>query len=312
MNTTTPLTAPLAVALAALLAPAVSHAAAISGTIYEGFNYTTTDNPGDNTTDGDITANNGGSGFGAGTTWGPTSGGTGTNTVLNVAAPGLTYTGLVTTGNALNLNAVAPVGGTANSTQQYFRPLGQTIDTGSLYFSILLRKDVDTQRTINLALYGGGGEHLTVGQFSPAATFSNGNIAMIQNNSTPVPLVGAAIPLNLGQTYLLVGRVDFNVDPSGPNPTFDRLVLYVNPTPGAAEPVGSEYINNSGFNIGAIDQMRPFVGNTAAPYNAANATFDEARFGGTFESVTLAIPEPGSVALLGLAAAGMLTRRRRV
>lgn len=309
MNTP-PLTRPLAVALATLLAPAVSHAAAISGTIYEGFDYTTTDNPGDNTADGDIAANNGGTGFGGVTTWGTASGGTGTNTVLNVATPGLTYTGLVTTGNALNLNAVAPVGGTANSTQSYFRPLGQTIDTGSLYFSILLRKDVDTQRTINFALFGGGGEHLTVGQFSPASTFSNGNIGMVQNNLTPVPLVGAAIPLNLGATYLLVGRVDFNVDPSGPNPTFDRLVLYVNPTPGAAEPVGSEYINNTGFNIGTIDQMRPFAGNTASPYNAANATFDEARFGSTFESVT-PIPEPGSFALLGLAAGGLMMRRRR-
>jgi hypothetical protein len=287
----------LASAAALLLTSSPAHAISLTNFIYEGFNYTTTDNPSDNTSDGDIGANTGGTGWGAT----PSAWTDAASTTVNVISPGLLYAGLPTTGNALNLNAVP-----TNTTQSFFRLLNQSgaIDTGTFYFSFLVRKDVDSPRTINVSLFSANAERLTFGQFSPTATSTNGNIGITQLNAAPGIVGATPIPFNLGTTYLLVARVDFNV--SG---ALDRVRLFVNPALNGLEPA-TPYIDVTTVDIVSVDQVRPFVGNasTAPVAAASNATFDEFRFGPTYSAVT--VPEPTAAALLALAG-GMLTARRR-
>src|SRR5687767_4711113 len=72
---------------ALLLAPTFAHAISLTNTLYEGFNYTTTDNPADNTTDGDIGGNTGGTGWGSP----PSIWTDAASTTLNIVSPGLLY-----------------------------------------------------------------------------------------------------------------------------------------------------------------------------------------------------------------------------
>ena len=293
----------------AFLAPAFAHGITLTGSIYEGFNYTTTNNGADNTSDGDLGGNTGGTGWGATPLeWSNSGTAANTSTVLNIAPLGLTYPGLESSGGALNLNALAPVGGTANTTQNFFRLLNQggAIDSGTFYFSLLLENDSPSQRTINFAFFGANSEKFAVGQFSPAATASNGNIALTQLNAAPVQIGTPPIPLGQDITHLLVGRVDFNV--SG---TTDRLRLYVDPVlDGSGEPA-SAYIDVATVDFGSIDQVRPFVGNTTTTpaHTASIGTFDEIRLGPSYAAVT--VPEPGSASLILLTASGLALRRKR-
>ena len=80
-----------------------------------------------------------------------------------------------------------------------------------------------------------------------------------------------------GQTVLLVLRVDFFAG-------IDRLTLYANPTPGAAEPF-----------LGAVKQDRDLGTVTGLTlYSTGAFSVDEIRVGTTFADVvpTAAVPEP--------------------
>ncbi|HEV7867891.1 MAG TPA: PEP-CTERM sorting domain-containing protein [Chthoniobacteraceae bacterium] len=293
---------------ALLLAPTLAHAISLTNFLYEGFNYTTTDNPADNTSDGDIGGNTGGTGWGIVPSEWSNSATTNTSTVLNIVNPGLSYPGLLTSGNALNLNAANPVGGTANSIQNFFRAFNQggSIDSGVFYFSVLLRKEIASERTINLAFFEGTTEKFAVGQFSPAANDSNGTFGATQLNAPPLITSASPIAFGIGATYLLVGKVEFNT--GGADPTFDRFTLYVNPTT-SAEPA-TPYFQVATANLGGLDRVRPFVGNTSGADTASSGTYDDIRLGPTYQSVT-PVPEPGSVSLLGFCATVLLARRRR-
>lgn len=293
-----------------LLAPIFVHAVALTTTLHEGFDYIETNNPDDDTRDGDIFGNNGGTGFGEGN-WGVTSTGGLPNSTLNVITPGLAFSGLATTGGALQLNAT-----TTGRDENFFRPLNQALDAGTFYFSFLVRKDLEGLRTINLAFYGVGPnssfttERVAVGQFGGRSTSSMGNFAVAQFNSVgsgPLTFAPAPTSFESGPTYLLVGRIEFNV--SGQN---DMLTLYVNPTVGKSEPAIPSLQTAAEFDYGAITHVRPFSGGSqvGSVLPAIEGTFDEIRLGPTYASVT--VPEPGSWALLGMTASCLLLRRRRV
>ncbi len=106
----------------------------------------------------------------------------------------------------------------------------------------------------------------------------------------------------VGQTVLLVLRADFT---SG----IDRFTLYVNPTPGGAEPLSGTVKQDS--DVGTISSL--------TLYSTGAFSVDEIRIGTTFADVVpAAVPEPSSLVLVALGgigafgAARMRTSRRRL
>ena len=236
----------------------------------------------------------------------------GTATFRTATTPGLTYSAtgyLPATGNKLTLDGSSAV-------QNVGRNLGgQSIDTGTTYFSLLMSKNNDTTRTINWAFFNGTTERFAIGQIGATAGNSGGNITMLMNNSNPGGLLQSANPIamGVGVTHLLVGRIDWN--PGG----FETVSLWVDPTDVTSEgAAGGIYLSTSAFELTAITAVRPFVGNSATvggvTVPGASANFDEFRLGGTWESVTslgVAVPEPATGVLAGLGAVGLALASRR-
>jgi len=287
--------------LLALLQPLIfaqqAGAAAIAGSMQEAFDYL----------DGTVFTNgtlNGGVGWNdtgsstdpnlASSAWG-LSLNAGTN--RTATSPGLTYTVpgyFPASGIKLTLDAAA-----ANATQNIGRSLGQTVDTGTTYFSLLMSKNTpDTIRTINFAFFNGTTEQFAVGQIGTATGNTGGNFGLLMNNSNPGGLVfasGTPIAMGTGVTHLLIGRVDWNAGGA------ETVSLWVDPLNVTSEALaGSIYASTSGFEISGITAIRPFTGSNATIAgfngNAVSANFDEIRLGGTWESVTSA-PEPSSATL---------------
>jgi hypothetical protein len=314
--------------LAALGLAAVSHhafAGAIVGSMSEPFNYDA----------GTLFPNTGGTPNG-GTGWNTTgdfnqanTAGWGTGTQNNGAAagtnrtatsPGLSYTatGYANgTGNKLTLDSVTP-----NSSESMSRLLGgQTIDSGSTYFSVLMRRDSDSLRTMNMAFFSLVGttstEQLTVGQIGASVggvlTGSNGKIALIYKNTNPGGIKPSTVDMGLGVTHLIIGRIDWNTDIGG---TLETVTAWVDPTDVTTElaAASAKFYTGTDFDLTNVSFVRPFTGNTAATTPSTppvTGSYDEIRVGGTWDSVVNpVVPEPASFALIGIGALGLLARRR--
>lgn len=297
-------------ALSILCTTQASLAATVAGSMQEAFDYP------DATPFINSSTLNGGGGWNATGTAAPNDAAANWGSILNAGnnrtatSPGLTYSAtgyLPGSGNKLTLDAAA-----ANATQNIGRTLGgQTIDTGSTYFSLLMSKNNDTIRTVNWAFFNGTTERFAVGQIGAAAGNTGGNIALLMNNSNPAGLVQntvSPIAMGVGVTHLIVGRIDWNATGN------ETVSLWVDPTDVTSEGLaGATYLSTSGFELTAITGVRPFVGNTAGALTAVSANFDEFRLGGTWQSVTslAVVPEPTSAALAGLGISMALVLRRR-
>src|SRR5262249_7214638 len=155
----------------------------------------------------------------------------------------------------------------------YFRPLVDTfgVDNTTVYLSFLLRPEA------GFGFYGGVNFGVFIGKSGITNTYG---IEGPTNDISSTSTVATA-----GETVLLVLRADFL-------PGNDRFPLYVNPTPGGAEPVTPDAIKT---NVDAGTFSEIFVN------NAGSYTTDELRVGDTFESVTgVAAPEPGSLVVAAL------------
>ncbi len=302
----------LAIATAVTLTSTDSmKAAAYIGTAYEGFDYANNTTIGGTTTTGP----NGGTGFNstgnpalANTTrWIDTPGASHVEGLAKTGSLSVSTTGYPSsTGNKLSVTGVATTGSS-------YRALGQTVDSGTLYFSFLSRRTNTTNRSVNVAFYNSGStvERFNVGQTgtntatgSPSSTYSAGNIALALNNGANVFNSAAPVAYGTNTTHLIIGRVDFNFTGA-----FERIRLYVDPSSLSSEP-GTAYVDNTSIDVTNIVGFRPFAGNSTTGANvSATADFDEFRFGTTFESV--AVPEPSSATLLVLGALGCTLRRKR-
>ncbi len=298
---------PISCALGLIGATQASHAAAISGAVQESFIYPAATQFANNST------LNGGQGWNAegnsganavGANWGSAlNGGDSTGLYRTAGSPGLNYSAtgyLQGSGNMLTLDAITP-----NQNQNIGRSLGgQIIDSGATYFSLLMSKNNDTARTINLAFFNGTSERFALGQIATGSGNSGGNIALLMNNQNPAGLIQNAttpIAMGVGVTHLIVGRIDWNGSGN------ETVSLWVDPTDVTTEALaGATYVSTSGFELTALTAIRPFVGNTSGAFGAVSANFDEIRLGGSWESVTspTVVPEP-SIAALG-AVAGLL------
>jgi len=298
----------LAVAAACCLPGSSANADAYVGSAYEPFNYGTTVDAANPTTDASLTANDGGTGFNA----------------LGSPAVNTTAWGVGATAQTGNVTVVGgslagPLGGQGNRARfehnagtaaTVGRPLGQTVNSGTLYFSYKTARNNDSFRTVNFALFNGTSERFGFGQYgvNPTST-SNGNLAGVFLNVNPGNLIQNPTPIAYGTNvpHLIVGRIDFDFDPD--NSSNDRVRIYVDPANLSNEAALTPYLDNGNFDLEAITAFRPFSGGTNADHPVGGSgDFDEIRFGTTFASVV--VPEPASLGLLA-AAGGLLVRRRR-
>ena len=306
----------IACALACSCATQTSFAAAIAGSMTEPFDYPdATQFINASTLNGGVGWNLTGTGDpnAAAANWGSANNG-GTATYRTATTPGLSFSAVgyyAASGNKLTLDAV-----TANQTQNMGRAFGgQSIDSGTTYFSLLMSKNNDTIRTMNWAFFNGTTERFAVGMIGATAGNTAGNIGMLMNNSNPAGLIQnsvSPVAMGVGVTHLLIGRIDWN---AGGNETVSLWIDSADVTSEAA--AGAAYLTTSGFELTAITGVRPFVGNGATvggnPVPAISANFDEFRLGGSWLSVT-AVPEPASLVLAGLGAVGLALalQRRKV
>lgn len=275
-----------------------AQAAPYGGPAYEPFDYGTANDTANDTNDGDLISNTGGTGFGS-AAWasGVTS--------VNINGGSLAYTGVNSAGNRLRFDG-------ALGTQNEFRNVG-TVDSGSFYFSFLVSRNNTTNRTFNFALYSGTastGEKFAVGQYGTATASSDGNFAMSFLNNGTILTSSSPIAVGTGVTHLVVGRLDF--DASGTN---ERVRIYIDPSATGGEPATPYLDGISPLDLGSFDNIRPFAGNTLTTGNAfqaVSADFDEIRLGTSYAAVVpIGVPEPSVLGLFGVGALAVARGRRR-
>jgi hypothetical protein len=140
----------------------------------------------------------------------------------------------------------------------------------------------------------------------------NADIAGNTTESADILVGGNPVPgtsLMDGLTHLMVLKFEFHpATGTGSGP--DVVSAFLDPIPGMPEPAPNAQISVATSDLfithdGAYTQYQ-FTGGGHIP-----GAGDEIRWGDTFGDVTPAVPEPASVALLLLGAAGLLVVRRR-
>lgn len=257
---------------ASLLMAGLSHAALIS---YDGFDY---GSPG-----GDLTGKNGGTG------WSGAYTDVGNSTVYTTT--GLTYTGLSTTGGAVNTNDGS------GTTTISFRGFS-AISTGETWISFLAQRN----GTASNSTFAGVNFYNSTGTASTDSEFLIGNGGGTDPNRTwRLTDSGGAVTdstttvIASDTTYLMVAQILWGAGTGGT----DSVSLFINPALGST-PVAADA--NLDIDMSNIDKVR-IAGSGAVDY-----TFDELRIGTTFASVT--VPEPSAVFLGGLGMLVLLRRRR--
>ena len=177
-------------------------------------------------------------------------------------------------------NSVYTTGGFAG--RFFTTPVNWATPGIPMYFSILIRpaNTPATNHYYGLQIFSnaantGNGHDLFVGKNGSGPNwgleYTTNSISGTTTSAVPVD-VYSSTPAAANQTVLLVVRIDFNFGSP------DVFSLYVNPTPGNAEPaVASATITND---IGTENGIALNTG------NGGDAFFDEIRLGQTFASVT--------------------------
>lgn len=245
---------------------------------YEGFDYAT----------GNLEGRDGGSGLSG--SWSVTTGS------WNVVADSLSYSNLDTTGN----KAVAQTGATNIAA----RSTTTQVSSGELWASIL----------VDSATWNGGGLtfsantsnlNLNAQDWDNRARFGFGingeNYVYTLDGRAGSPVFGTVAGAPAG-TVFLVAKFDV---------TNGLFSMWANPELGGSAPTGGTHVAN---NVTFTRTGSDFANDTQVVglfTNWSGVGLDEVRLGTDFASV--AIPEPSSLVLLGIAGlcAGLFARRRR-
>jgi hypothetical protein len=223
-------------------------------------------------------------GAAGGTGWSLPWEGTGT-----VTTPGHAYQNLAVSGNKLT---------TTGNNSGAFRPLSSTLgaDGTTVWISFLanLATPTGTDAYAGISLFNNNDEILFLGK-----RFNQGFWGFERTGGGTTQAVNSTEAADTGAADLLLYRIDFL-----PGAT-DTVTMYVNPdlsNLGIPTPaVGPIAVND-------VDANRIRIQSGVAGLAIGN--FDELRIGTDMQSV-LPVPEPATLSLLGVAALGLLARRRR-
>jgi hypothetical protein len=237
---------------------------------------------------GDLQGSAGGGSFGFAGPWLPGGFNASIFDNYDIAAGSLSFGPLLTSGNRASSG---PVNAIAGLTRDLSTALGAAGTTR--YYSLLLRPE----GAINEGIFNGFfGLNLESPDEPELFTGKPGGDALTQyiiedrggsnQHASPIPVV-------IGQTALLVVKAEFL------NP-LDRFTLYVNPTPGAPEPlVGTIKFDSSLSTVSSFTL-----------YSTGAFSVDELRLGETFADVTPTVPEPAALAIVLLPALAALRQRQ--
>lgn len=266
----------LALGAAGLLATSV-HAAPV---FYEGFDYT------------------GGETLGDESSWAVVGGADGGT----IDATGYTYGTLPVTGG--HLDPTGGVGYTLAAAATAVDNAGLLDDGATLWMSAIVQPKVGANANLVVRLGDAyvSNNNAIAGGDSVGFNLQNGNDIQNRYNEDGGAVNPGSIVNNspVDENVLIVIEMIWNANDALP----DTLNYYL---PDATLALGTikKTINTIDFNQGSFDTV------SIAGNNTNTASLDEIRFGATYNDVITAVPEPGSLALLGLGGLLIAGRRRR-
>jgi hypothetical protein len=224
---------------------------------YEGFDYSP---PGT-----DLLGTNGGENFSG--PWGSAS----VNANYDIGTGSLSYPGLSTTGN--HVTTASHSSGIGSIGRRLIAPLGTSVTTQ--YVSFVVRPEGTLNEGQFNGFFGLRLETASGGDLFVGKPGSGAIDQFVVENVGGTLQHASGTTVEVGEEYLLVLRADFSA--AGVN---DLFTLYVNPTPGAAEPASGTIKND--FDFGIFNDV--FL------YATGAFSIDEIRVGPTYADVVPGIP----------------------